>query len=64
MAQYKIEDQSIIDSNFGTEKKPYYALKSYEDSGEPIEKMLNREEARAILQDYSIVGKKSFIDAI
>lgn len=43
---------------------PYYALKSYEECGGKLQKMLNKDEARKILQNYACLGKKSFISAI
>ena len=43
---------------------PYYALKAYEECGGKLQKMMNKDEARLILQNYAILGKKSFISAI
>lgn len=45
-------------------KVPYYALKAYEDNQGKLEKMLNRKEAKLILENYSILGKKAYIDVI
>lgn len=43
---------------------PFYALKAYEDQVGKMEKMLSKKDAQKILEDYSIIGKKSFIEII
>jgi len=43
---------------------PFYALKSYELRGSPVEKSLSKKDACAFLNDYSLIGRQCYIDAI
>jgi hypothetical protein len=43
---------------------PFYALRSYELKGSPVEKMLSKNDAQMILKQYSLLGRKCYIDAI
>jgi hypothetical protein len=43
---------------------PFYALKAYEENSGKLERMLNKQEAQQVLQEYGILGKRSFIEAI
>lgn len=43
---------------------PYYALKSYELKGSPVDKMLSKDDARLILKQYSLLGRQCYINII
>jgi hypothetical protein len=70
VAQYKIEELAVTNQDIKDEvadykpKVPYYALKAYEEKQGKLEKMLNRNEAKLILEQYSLLGKKAYIDVI
>ena len=65
MEDIALSDQEVKDEIADTKPKvPYYALRAYEERGGKLERMLYKDEARLILQDYAIMGKQSFIEAI
>ena len=44
------------------EKAPYYALTSYEINKGPLVQELKREYRLELLEDYSLIGKKCFLE--
>ena len=57
VARYRIKEIEVPPA-------PYYALKSYELKGSPVEKMLSKEDARDILKKYSLLGRQCYIDVL
>ena len=43
---------------------PYYALKAYERNGGPINHLVGREQAKGVLKDYSLLGRRCFYHSL
>jgi len=43
---------------------PYYALASYEKNGRPLDFFMKRKQVHELLNDYSLLGRKCFNDAL
>jgi hypothetical protein len=70
VAHYKSEEMTVTRKEIKDEisdhqpRVPFYALRAYEDHQGKLEKMLSKKDAQKILEDYSIIGKKAFIQII
>ena len=43
---------------------PYFALRSYEEHGGPIPRMISIQDGLTVLQNFSLVGNPKFVEAI
>ena len=57
ISQYRIESEA-------EQRTPHFALKACENEGGVLKTMLEKNEARMIIQNFSILGKASFIEAM